>query len=74
MKEKIDFEKISQEILQGLKEKKPLIDEGGVFTPLIKHFLESALEASMIVLSTDFIRVSSIGKESLFYKYFRIFH
>jgi len=39
MKEKIDFEKISQEILQGLKEKKPLIGEGGVFTPLIKHFL-----------------------------------
>jgi putative transposase len=47
MKEKIDFEKISQEILQGLKEKKPLIGEGGIFTPLIKHFLESALEGEM---------------------------
>ena len=30
MKEKIDFEKNSQEILQGLKEKKPLIEELGI--------------------------------------------
>ncbi len=47
MKEKIDFEKISQAILHCLKEKKPLICEGGVFTALIKHILESALEREM---------------------------
>lgn len=47
MKEKIDFEKLSNEILQGLKEKKPLLGEGGIFTPLLKHFLEAALDGEM---------------------------
>lgn len=46
-KEEFDFEKFSREVQQGLREKKPMLGQGGLFTPLIKKFLEAALEGEM---------------------------
>jgi putative transposase len=46
-KEEFDFEKFSKEVQAGLYEKKPLLGQGGLFTPLIKKFLEAALEGEM---------------------------
>lgn len=46
-KEKFDYEKFSEEVLKGLQDKKPLLGQGGLFTPLLKQFLESALEGEM---------------------------
>lgn len=42
--EKFDYERFQQEAIQGLYEGKPLTGENGVFAPLLKHFLEKALE------------------------------
>ena len=42
-----DFEKFSKEVQEGLYSNKPLLGQGGLFTPLIKQFLESALEGEM---------------------------
>lgn len=48
MKEKkFDFEKFSKEVQEGLRSKKPLLGQDGLFTPLIKQFLEAALEGEM---------------------------
>ncbi len=33
-----DFEAFRQEALKELYEGKPLMGEGGIFTPLLKHF------------------------------------
>lgn len=46
-KEGFDFEKFSLEVREGLYQKKPLLGQGGLFTPLIKKFLEAALEGEM---------------------------
>jgi len=46
-KEKFDFEKFQKEVQSGLREKKPLLGQGGLFTPLIKLFLEAALEGEI---------------------------
>ena len=45
MKDKPDFsyEDFEREAIKGLYEKKNFMGENGVFTPLIKHFLEKAL-------------------------------
>lgn len=46
-KEAFDFEKFSREVQQGLREKKPILGQGGLFTPLLKKFLEAALEGEL---------------------------
>lgn len=45
--EKFDFESFKKEAIQGLYEGKPLTGEKGIFAPLLKHFLESALEGEL---------------------------
>lgn len=45
--EAFDYEKFSKEVQRGLLEKKPLLGQGGLFTPLIKQFLEAALEGEI---------------------------
>jgi putative transposase len=47
-KEKFDFEKFSKEVQEGLKSKKPFLGQNGLFTPLIKEFLEAALDGEMV--------------------------
>jgi putative transposase len=42
--EKFDFDHFQEEAIQGLYQGKPLTGENGVFAPLLKHFLEKALE------------------------------
>lgn len=46
-KEEFDFEKFSKEVQLGLREKKPMLGQGGLFTPLLKKFLEAALEGEL---------------------------
>ena len=46
-KEAFDFERFSKEVQEGLKEKKPMLGQGGLFTPLLKKFLETALEGEL---------------------------
>lgn len=46
-KETFDYEKFSKEVQEGLREKKPLLGQGGLFTPLLKQFLEAALEGEI---------------------------
>jgi transposase-like protein len=47
MEKKFDFEKLSQEISDQLRNGKPLTGKDGAFTPLIKQVLEAALEGEM---------------------------
>lgn len=42
-----DFESFKQAAIKGLYEGKPLTGENGLFAPLLKHFLESALDGEM---------------------------
>jgi len=42
-KKEFSYEEFEREAIQGLYAKKPYTGENGVFTPLIKHFLEKAL-------------------------------
>ena len=42
-KQEFSYEEFEREAIQGLYAKKPYTGENGVFTPLIKHFLEKAL-------------------------------
>jgi transposase-like protein len=46
-KEAFDFEKFAKEVQTGLYENKPLLGQGGLFTPLLKRFLEGALEGEL---------------------------
>lgn len=45
--EKFDFARFQKEAIEGLYEGKSLTGENGIFAPLLKHFLESALEGEM---------------------------
>ncbi|WP_198424814.1 transposase, partial [Spirosoma endbachense] len=47
MTNEFDFEAFKQAAIKGLYEGKPLTGENGLFAPLLKHFLESALEGEM---------------------------
>jgi transposase-like protein len=47
MTDQFDFEAFRQGAIKGLYEGKPLTGEQGLFAPLLKHFLESALEGEM---------------------------
>jgi putative transposase len=42
-----DFDAFKQEAMKELYDGKPLMGEGGIFTPLLKHFLEAGLESEM---------------------------
>jgi transposase-like protein len=42
-----DFEGFKQEAIKGMYAGKPLNGEKGIFAPLLKHFLESALEGEL---------------------------
>ena len=42
-KEEFSFEEFEREAIKGLYERKNFMGEKGVFTPLVKHFLEKAL-------------------------------
>ena len=47
MTDQFDFESFKQAAIKGLYEGKPLTGDNGLFAPLLKHFLESALEGEM---------------------------
>lgn len=42
-----DFDSFKGEALRDLYQGKPLMGEGGIFTPLLKHFLEATLQGEM---------------------------
>jgi len=42
-----DFERFKAEAIKGMYAGKPLNGEKGIFAPLLKHFLESALEGEL---------------------------
>lgn len=42
-----DFDAFKQEAMKELYDGKPLMGDGGIFTPLLKHFLEAGLESEM---------------------------
>ena len=42
-KEEFDFEKFSKQAMEDLRAGKPLTGSDGVFTPLLKRFLEASL-------------------------------
>jgi len=46
-KQGFDFETFSKEAISGLYNKQALTGEKGIFTPLLKHFLEKALELEL---------------------------
>ena len=45
--EEFDFERFKQEAIKGMYAGKPLNGEKGIFAPLLKHFLESALAGEL---------------------------
>ena len=47
MKEAFDFEKFEQAAIERLKKGEALLGKGGIMTPLLKRFLENALEGEM---------------------------
>lgn len=46
-KQEFSYEDFEREAISGLYQKKSLMGEDGIFTPLLKHFLEKALSAEM---------------------------
>ena len=42
-----DFDSFKQEAMKELYKGKPLMGEGGIFTPLLKHFLEATLQGEL---------------------------
>jgi len=42
-----DFEKFAKDVTDAIRMGKPLIGKEGVFTPLLKHFVESSLEGEL---------------------------
>ena len=47
MKEKFDFDQFSKDLVESVKNGKPLTGVDGVFTPLIKMVLEASLESEI---------------------------
>lgn len=45
--DKFDFDRFKEEAIKGLYSGKPIHGEQGIFAPLMKHFLESALEGEL---------------------------
>ena len=46
-KEEFDYKEFEREALKGLYERKNFMGDNGVFTPLLKHFLEKALSLEL---------------------------
>ena len=46
-KEEFDYEEFEKTAIQGLYDRKNFMGEQGVFTPLLKHFLEKALSLEL---------------------------
>jgi len=46
-KREFDFEEFKKEAIKGMYAGKPMNGEKGIFAPLLKHFLESALEGEL---------------------------
>lgn len=44
MTDKNDFDQFKKEAIKGMYAGKPMNGEKGVFAPLLKHFLKSALD------------------------------
>lgn len=42
-----DYEQFKEEALKALQSGKPIMGEEGIFTPLLKHFLEASLQGEM---------------------------
>jgi len=47
MNEQFDFESFKKEAIKGMYAGKPLNGEKGIFAPLLKHFLEAALDGEL---------------------------
>lgn len=47
MTDQFDYEAFKKAAIKGLYEGKPLTGEKGLFAPILKHFLETALEGEM---------------------------
>lgn len=47
MTDYFDYEAFKKAAIKGLYDGKPLTGQDGLFAPLLKHFLESALEGEM---------------------------
>lgn len=47
MEQDLDFERFKQEAIKGMYAGKPLHGEKGIFAPLLKPFLESALAGEL---------------------------
>lgn len=47
-KQDFDFAGFKQEAIKGMYAGKPLNGEKGIFAPLLKHFLESALAGELV--------------------------
>lgn len=47
-KEKFDYDKFEAEAIKQLYSGKPLVGKEGIFTPLIKRFIEASLEGEML--------------------------
>jgi putative transposase len=47
MTDQFDFEAFKQAAIKGIYEGKPLTGQDGLFAPLLKHFLEAALDGEM---------------------------
>jgi putative transposase len=60
-KEEFNFEEFKKQAIKGLYEGKPFNGEKGIFAPLLKHFLESALSAEM---ETHLEESKAIGVEN----------
>lgn len=48
-----NFEKFKEEAIKGMYAGKPMSGEKGIFAPLLKHFLESALEGELVAHLQD---------------------
>ncbi|MEZ5051031.1 MAG: IS256 family transposase [Chitinophagales bacterium] len=46
-KEKVELDPYMEELAKGLQAGKPLIGEGGIFTPLLKRLLEASLDGEL---------------------------
>jgi putative transposase len=46
-KEGLDLEKIKKQFLEEFRSGKPTFGKDGALAPILKHFLESALDAEM---------------------------
>ena len=46
-KQEFSYEDFEREAIAGLYEKKSFMGENGIFTPLLKHFLEKALQVEL---------------------------